>query len=93
LKKYLGPKAIPESNLSLVTPEGYIKIEPTVVLDTRALPHRDEVVTQWLAQWENLERQILVLFQPFTTRQSINGGHQLLLVDKKLVKRGSVRTT
>jgi hypothetical protein len=45
---------MPQPNLPLVTFEGYIKSEPTVVLDTRAFPRRDEIVTQWLIQWPNL---------------------------------------
>jgi hypothetical protein len=46
LKKHLGAKAIPQSNLPLVTQEGYIKIEPAEVLDTRALPRNNDIVTQ-----------------------------------------------
>jgi hypothetical protein len=53
-KKHLGAKAIPQSNLPLVTQEGYIKTEPTEVLDTRALPRNDDIVTQWKIQWQNL---------------------------------------
>jgi hypothetical protein len=51
LKKHLGAKAVPQSNLPLVTKEGYIKTEPIDVLDTRALPRHDEVVTQWKIKW------------------------------------------
>jgi hypothetical protein len=47
LKKHLGPRAVPQGNLPLVTPEGYFKLEPMVVLDTRAMTRRDEIVTQW----------------------------------------------
>jgi hypothetical protein len=47
-KKHLGPRAIPQVNLPLVTPNGYVKVEPIVVLDTRALPYQDDIVTQWL---------------------------------------------
>jgi hypothetical protein len=54
LKKHIGPKAVPQSNLPLVTPDGYIKIENVSVLDTRALPWHDDVVTQWKVQWQNL---------------------------------------
>jgi hypothetical protein len=54
LKKHFGPKAVPQADLPQVTPEGYIKIEPIVVLETRALPRHDEVVTQWKMQWQNL---------------------------------------
>jgi hypothetical protein len=55
LKKHIGPKDMPQSNLPMVTPEGYIKVAPVVVLDTRALPRGDEIITQWQVQWENLQ--------------------------------------
>jgi hypothetical protein len=51
----LGPKAIPQANLPLVTSDGYIKQEPVTALDTRALPEHDNIITQWLIQWENLD--------------------------------------
>jgi hypothetical protein len=54
LKKHLRPKEVHEQNLPLVTPDGYIKVEPVSVLDTRALPQNDDIITQWLVQWENL---------------------------------------
>jgi hypothetical protein len=54
LKKHIGSKAIPQSNLSLITSEGYVKLQPVTVLDTRALPRRDDVVTQWKVQWPHL---------------------------------------
>jgi hypothetical protein len=57
LKKHIGPKDVPQGNLPLVTPEGYIKLEPVAVLDTRALPLKDEVVTQWRVQWHNLSEE------------------------------------
>jgi hypothetical protein len=57
LKKHLGPKAIPHTNLPLVTPDGHIKVEPTVVLDTRVMPRKDEIVTQWLIQWLNMSAE------------------------------------
>jgi hypothetical protein len=38
----------------MVTKEGYIKTQPHVVLDTRALPRRDDIITQWLIQWQGL---------------------------------------
>jgi hypothetical protein len=37
-----------------VTPDAYVKVEPIAVLDTRALTRQDDIVTQWLVQWENL---------------------------------------
>jgi hypothetical protein len=54
LKNHIGAKAVPQANLPLVTPEGYIKIDPVTMLETRALPRRGEVVTQWKIQWANL---------------------------------------
>jgi hypothetical protein len=54
LKKHLGTRAVPQDNLPLVTSDGYIKTEPLEVLDTRAIPHKDEIITQWKIQWENL---------------------------------------
>jgi hypothetical protein len=50
---HLGPKAVPQSNLPLVTPEDYLKLQPEKVLDTRALPRNDDIVTQWLIQWHS----------------------------------------
>jgi hypothetical protein len=47
---HLGPKAVPQSHLPLVTPEDYLKLQPEKVLDTRALPRNDDIVTQWLIQ-------------------------------------------
>jgi hypothetical protein len=57
LKKHIGAKVVPQGNLPLVTPEGYIKLEPVVALDTRALPRKDEIVTQWLVHWQNLTEE------------------------------------
>jgi hypothetical protein len=45
LKQHIDPKAVPQDNLPLVTVEGYIKIEPLTILDTRAMSRPDEVVT------------------------------------------------
>jgi hypothetical protein len=45
LKKHLGPKAVPQQNLPMVTSDGCIKIAPIKVLDTRALPRRDDIIT------------------------------------------------
>jgi hypothetical protein len=54
LKKHLSAKAVPQGNLPLVTDEGYTKTEPAQVLDTRALPRNDDILTQWKVQWQNL---------------------------------------
>jgi hypothetical protein len=45
---------VPQENLPLVTSDGYIKAEPVTVLDTRALPHNDDIVTQWRVLWINM---------------------------------------
>jgi hypothetical protein len=50
LKKHLGPRAIPQANLPLITPNSYVKTEPLEVLDTRAIPRRDDTITQWKIQ-------------------------------------------
>jgi hypothetical protein len=54
LKKNIGPKTIPQINLPLVTSDGYIKTDPIAVLETRALPRRDEIMIQLRIQWQNL---------------------------------------
>jgi hypothetical protein len=54
LKKHIGSKVIRQPNPPLITPEGYVKTGHVAVLETRALPHQDEVVTQWKVQWHNL---------------------------------------
>jgi hypothetical protein len=54
LKKHLGPRVVPKDNLPMVTPDGHIKVQSVSVLDTRAMQRRDEVVTQWLIQRQNL---------------------------------------
>jgi hypothetical protein len=51
LKKHISPQVVPQVNLPLVTPDGYIKLALAAVLDTRALPHNDEIVTQWKIHW------------------------------------------
>jgi hypothetical protein len=57
LKKHLCPMAMLQANLPLVTLEGYIKWEPVAVLDTRTLPHRDEITSHWKIQWKNLNEE------------------------------------
>jgi hypothetical protein len=56
LKKHLGAKVVPRSNLPLVTKEGYLKTESVEVLDTRALSRNDNIVTQWRIKWHNLSK-------------------------------------
>jgi hypothetical protein len=47
LKQHIGPKAVPLANLPMVTSDVYNKAEPEAVLDTRALPRQDNIITQW----------------------------------------------
>jgi hypothetical protein len=58
LKKHVGPKAIPSTNLPLVTGSGMIKFAPVSVLQRRQVPRREgdyEVaVPQWLIKWEGM---------------------------------------
>jgi ribosomal protein L21E len=58
LKKHIGPKAVPNPTLPLVTPDGKIKIAPLAVLQYRQVPRSagdyDIPVPQWLIHWENL---------------------------------------
>lgn len=52
LNKHYGANAVPSPEL--VGDDGKIKTEPQLVLETRALPRNDTLVTQWLVQWVNL---------------------------------------
>lgn len=58
LKKHLGPAAVPNPSLPLLTPEGKIKTYPLAVLERRQVPRfacaYDVAVPQWLVHWENL---------------------------------------
>jgi hypothetical protein len=56
LKKHIGPKVVPQGNLPLVTPDGYIKLQYVAVLDTRSLPRGDDIITQWKVHWQNLTK-------------------------------------
>jgi hypothetical protein len=47
LKQHIGPKEVPLANLPMVTSDVYNKAEPEAVLDTRALPRQDNIITQW----------------------------------------------
>jgi hypothetical protein len=97
LKQHLGSKAVPQANFPLVTNEGYIKTEPTEVLETWALPRNDEIVTQWRVngtiflrtklhgRTSSLSRRHSL---SFTEESFENGGQALLLVEKKHLKGG-----
>jgi hypothetical protein len=58
LKKHLGPAAVPNPTLPLVTPEGKIKTNPLSILQRRQVPRSagayKVAVVQWLIHWENL---------------------------------------
>lgn len=54
LKKHLGPKEVPCSDLPLISPKGIIHTELVLVLETRQIPPNNLPVIQWLVQWENL---------------------------------------
>lgn len=54
LKKHLGQRAVPMSNLPSMGPDGQIKTQPVAVLQRRMIPRNGVAVTQWLILWENL---------------------------------------
>lgn len=54
LKKHPGPTAVPCSDLPLIGPDGKIRTEPAMVLETRQKARNNLPVVQWLVQWENL---------------------------------------
>jgi hypothetical protein len=35
LKKHLGPKAVPNAKLPMLTPQGKLKVKPQAILETR----------------------------------------------------------
>jgi hypothetical protein len=59
LKKHIGPTAVPNPRLPLVTPTGKIKTFPLNILQRRQVPRKegnyDVAVPQWLIQWEGLD--------------------------------------
>ena len=58
LKQHLGPKAVPNPNLPLVTPEGKLKLCPLAVLQRRQVPKPagdyDVPCPQWLVHWDTM---------------------------------------
>ena len=58
LKKHLGPNAVPNPLLPLVTEQGKIKVAPLAILQRKIVPRSagsyDIPVVQWLIHWENL---------------------------------------
>ena len=61
LKKHLGPKAVPNSSLPLLTTDGKVKTAPIAVLQRRQVPRKaggyDVAVPQWLVHWENMTQE------------------------------------
>jgi hypothetical protein len=61
LKKHLGPAAVPNPLLPLVTPDGKIKTYPLTILQHRQIARSageyDIAVPQWLIHWENLSEE------------------------------------
>jgi hypothetical protein len=58
LKKHLGARAVPNTQLHLVTPEGKLKSTPKAMLQRRHVPRNAGeyavAVPQWLVQWEEM---------------------------------------
>lgn len=54
LKKHLGPKVVPSSELPLVDNKGNVKVGPMQILERRLIPRNNEPMVQWLIQWLNL---------------------------------------
>jgi hypothetical protein len=58
LKRHIGPKAVPNPKLPLLTPDGKVKVAPLAILQYRQVPRNagdyDIPVPQWLIHWENL---------------------------------------
>jgi hypothetical protein len=58
LKKHLGPHAVPNPNLHVLTSDSKIKTAPKFILQRQQIPcsngEYDIAVDQWLIHWENL---------------------------------------
>jgi hypothetical protein len=58
LKKHLGPAAVPNATLPLLTTDGKIKVAPLAILQSRQVPRKSGsyniLIPQWLIHWENL---------------------------------------
>lgn len=58
LKRHLGPNAVPNHTLPLVTATGKVKIAPLAVLEHRQIPRSageyDVAVPQWLVHWQSM---------------------------------------
>jgi hypothetical protein len=60
LKRHLGPTAVPNPSLPMVTPQGKLKLLPVAILQQRQVPHSagdyDVAVPQWLIHWQDMSR-------------------------------------
>jgi hypothetical protein len=60
LKKHIGPNAIPNPTLPLVTAEGKVKLYPIEILERHQVPRSfgqyDVSIPQWLIHWDSIER-------------------------------------
>jgi hypothetical protein len=58
LKRHLGPDAVPNPTLPMLTPVGKIKVAPLAILQYRQIPRKageyDIPIPQWLIHWENM---------------------------------------
>jgi hypothetical protein len=58
LKKHLGPRAVPNPSLPMVTPTGKLKYNPLAVLQRRQVPRSvgdyDIAIPQWLIHWDTM---------------------------------------
>jgi ribosomal protein L21E len=58
LKRHLGPAAVPNPTLPLLTPDGKVKVAPLAILQYRQVERNtgeyNIAVPQWLIHWENM---------------------------------------
>jgi hypothetical protein len=58
LKRHLGPAAVPNPTLPLLTPDGKVKLAPLAILQYRQVERNageyNIAVPQWLIHWENM---------------------------------------
>jgi hypothetical protein len=61
LKKHLGPRAVPNAQLPLLTKDGKIKSKPLSILQIRQVHRRageyDVAIPEWLVHWEGRTEQ------------------------------------
>ncbi|XP_073363438.1 uncharacterized protein [Aegilops tauschii subsp. strangulata] len=58
LKKHIGPTVVPSRHLSLVGPDGVIKVEPEAILERKLIPRPQGKISipvvRWLVKWVNM---------------------------------------